>query len=81
MSELEDIKADIARTKLELGEAKAKDPQNPEEIAVLRNILLEQQRKENFLLQQSSSASAGAPIVIFHPFICTTILLYVFPSY
>ncbi len=35
-------------------------------------------KRWGLLAQQSSSASAGAPIVIVHPFICTTIQFYVF---
>ena len=81
MSKLNDIVAEIAQTKLDLAEARAKIPSDLNEINILRTLLIEQQREKNFLLVESSSASAGEHIVIFHPFICTTILLYVFPSY
>ena len=73
MSKLDDIVAEIAQTRLDLAEARAKIPSDLNEINVLRALLTELLKKENFLLTESSSASAGAPIVIFHPFIFTTI--------
>ena len=74
MSELENIKADIAQTKVKLAIAEAKG--DSVGIARLETLLTRQTEVYGILLQQSSSASAGAPIVIFHPFICTTIQFY-----
>ena len=73
--ELFEIRKKIASTEAKL---KVAEEANDEvSIARLETLLTERLKKENFLL--TSSASAGAHIVIFHPFICTTIQFCMFP--
>ena len=76
---LDDIKDEIAQTKVKLAIAEAKIPSDLNEINILRALLTELLKKENRLAESSSSASAGAHIVIFYPFICTTIQFCMFP--
>ena len=67
------IREKIASTEVQLARA-----ENSNERIVWATLLAKQQDTLNILLTRES---AGAPIVIFHPFTSLTIQLYVFPSY